>query len=147
MVDQCCNCTNVGTDKFGIEVIKHPDNMSILDMTQPKTAFQLFEPELKAYESVLRFNKSVYLPPHNPYMLSRAVMNTGRQVCTCTCAAEIHDFSSVTTVAHVGWIFLRPFLSDLAVCHLKSFGAHESHTVSCKKAMMMTPLTTIEHRG
>eukprot|EP00892_Ulva_mutabilis_P008390 jgi/Ulvmu1/5923/UM026_0045.1 len=67
-------------DQYGIEVLKHPDNVPMPDMTQLETAFQLYLPADQTYQSELRFSKPVYLARHNPYMLARAIMDAGRQV-------------------------------------------------------------------
>lgn len=76
----CTMYTDHAADVFGIEVLKHPDHVSMPNMTQLETAFQTYDPSDKSYQSELRFRKPIYLARHNPYMLARAIMDAGRQV-------------------------------------------------------------------
>ena len=69
--------------KFGIEVIQHPPDAPIPDMTKLETAFQQYDVNNTQYESQFRFKKPVYIARHDPYMLARAVMDAGRQVHPC----------------------------------------------------------------
>jgi hypothetical protein len=70
-------------ERFGIEVLKHPDTVPMPNMTQLETAFQIYDINDKPYQSELRFKKPIYLARHNPYMLARAIMDAGRQVSFC----------------------------------------------------------------
>lgn len=67
-------------DRFDIEVVKHPADAPIPDMTKLETAFQEYDVNSTQYESQFRFKKPIYIARHNPYMLARAVMDAGRQV-------------------------------------------------------------------
>ena len=67
-------------EKFGIEIIKHPPNAPIPDMTKLETAFQEYDVNSLHHEAQFRFKKPIYIARHNPYMLARAIMDSGRQV-------------------------------------------------------------------
>lgn len=49
-------------------------------MTKLETAFQEYDVNTTEYESQFRFKKPIYIARHNPYMLARAIMDSGRQV-------------------------------------------------------------------
>lgn len=49
-------------------------------MTKLETAFQEYEVPNLHHESQFRFKKPIYIARHNPYMLARAIMDSGRQV-------------------------------------------------------------------
>jgi hypothetical protein len=70
----------VRAEKFGIEVVKHPPDAPIPDMTKLETAFQQYEVDARCAESQLRFKKPIYIARHDPHMLARAMMDAGRQV-------------------------------------------------------------------
>ena len=89
-----------GADSFGIEIIKHPEQVQMPNMTQLETAFQTYDPSDKPYQSELRFRKPIYLARHNPYMLARAIMDAGRQVFPHSTALlavyQLHGVASCT---------------------------------------------------
>jgi hypothetical protein len=49
-------------------------------MTKLETAFQDYQITSMPHESQFRFKKPIYIARHNPYMLARAIMDSGRQV-------------------------------------------------------------------
>ena len=49
-------------------------------MTKLETAFQEYDIPNLHHESQFRFKKPIYIARHNPYMLARAFMDSGRQV-------------------------------------------------------------------
>jgi hypothetical protein len=70
--------------ELGIQIVKHPDDVAMPDMTDPGTAYQMYDPDENRHDSnydfKLRLKKPIYLAGHNPHMLARAVMDAGRQV-------------------------------------------------------------------
>ena len=71
--------------EYGIQIVQHPDDAPMPDMTKLETAFQAYDPDedpndSTAYGSILRLSKPIYLAVLNPNMLARAVRDAGRQV-------------------------------------------------------------------
>jgi hypothetical protein len=70
--------------ELGINIVLHPDNVAMPNMTDPGDAFQMYDPDENWHDSnydyKLRFVKPIYTAGHNPHMLARAVMDAGRQV-------------------------------------------------------------------
>jgi hypothetical protein len=67
-------------EQFDINIIKHPKDVPIPDMTKLQTAFQKYKLPGMKHESQLRFKKPIYIARHNPYLLARAIMDSGHQV-------------------------------------------------------------------
>lgn len=71
--------------EYGINIVQHPVDVPMPDMTRLETAFQVYDPEenphdATTYESKMRLHKPIYMAGHNPHMLARSVMDAGRQV-------------------------------------------------------------------